>query len=67
MDWVFGFVAIKEDGTQDLDFNALDNDYIRMYMVNWDNGLNKEEERPAFHLREGPELEICKPDRVDKL
>ena len=67
MDMVFGFQARFENGTLDSDFNLLDNDYVYFYTLNWDTGLNEKEGKPYTYAREGPELEICKSERVDKI
>ena len=41
MEPVFGFQTYFPNGTQDKQFNPLDNDYIEVFTANWDTGLNK--------------------------
>ena len=40
-EFVLGMIAVKEDGTIDLAFNPLDNDYIEVIASFWDTEMNR--------------------------
>ena len=64
---VVGFQSYFENGTQDVQFNPLDNDYIEVTTANWDTGLNIKEGKPWVYVREGPGLQICSKEKLSKV
>ena len=61
------FLAYFSNGTQDKQFNPLDNDYVEVFTANWDVGLNKKEGKDWTYLREGPGFELCSDEKMDKV
>ena len=66
-EFILGFLAYTEDGTWDMEFNPLDNDYIEVFTSYWDTIKNQEEGKPWMFFRKGPEIELCSKARLLKL
>ena len=67
MDLGLSYTIFFENRTRDVEFDIFDNDYIEVFTIDWDTGLNRKEGRSRFYLRPGPELDRCAQDRLDKL
>lgn len=63
-EFAIGFLTYFENGTQDVEFNPFDNDYIEVFSGFWDYEISQEKGLDPLYMHEGPELEICSRERM---